>query len=133
MNTLDVLDRLEQVTGGVGKWMACCPAHNDKSPSLAVSEGDDRVLVHCFAGCETTDVTAAIGLNVADLFYKKLADSDLTEGKRSRYEEVLRSERIQVAVMDSAEQNERSLTAKEKNRRHLGQQRISKIEGVLNE
>ena len=133
MNTLDVLDRLEQVTGGVGKWMACCPAHNDKSPSLAVSEGDDRVLVHCFAGCETTDVTAAIGLNVADLFYKKLADSDLTEGKRRRYEEVLRSERIQVAVLDSAEKNERSLTAQERNRRHLGQQRISKIEGVLNE
>jgi hypothetical protein len=133
MNTLDVLDRLEQVTGGVGKWMACCPAHNDKSPSLAVSEGDDRVLVHCFAGCETTDVTAAIGLNVADLFYKKLADSDLTERKRRRYEEVLRSELIQVAVIDSAEKNERVLTSKEKNRRHLGHQRISKIEGVLNE
>ena len=102
MNAQDVLDRLEKVTGSKGKWMACCPAHNDKSPSLAVSEGDDRVLVHCFAGCETTDVTAAIGLNVADLFYKKLADSDLTVGKRWRYEVVLRSERIQVAVLDSA-------------------------------
>jgi hypothetical protein len=57
----------------------------------------------------------------------------MTEGKRKRYEEVLWSERIQVAVIDSAEKNERSLTAKEKNRRHLGHQRISKIEGVLNE
>ena len=133
MNVQELLSRLEHVSGGKGKWMACCPAHNDKSPSLAVSEGDDRVLVHCFAGCETTDVTAAIGLNVADLFYKKLADSDLTEGKRRRYEEVLLRECIQVAVIDSAEKNERSLTSKEKNRRHLGHQRISKIEGVLNE
>ena len=133
MNALDVLDRLEQVTGGKGKWMARCPAHQDYSPSLAINEAEDRVLIHCFAGCEITDVTAAIGLTVADLFYKKLADSDLTEGKLRRYEEVLRSERYQVAVIDSAEKNERSLAAKEKNRRHLGHQRISKIEGVLNE
>ena len=133
MNTLDVLDRLEQVTGGVGKWMACCPAHNDKSPSLAVSEGDDRVLVHCFAGCDTTDVTAAIGLNVADLFYKKLAGRELTEGKRRRYEEVLIAERFQVAITDSAERNERPLTTFEQERRLLGQHRISKLEVALNE
>ena len=133
MNTLDVLDRLEQVSGGVGKWMACCPAHNDKSPSLAVSEGDDRVLVHCFAGCDTTDVTAAIGLNVADLFYKKLSSRELTEGKRRRYEEVLIAERFQVAITDSAERNERPLTTFEQERRLLGQHRISKLEVALNE
>ena len=133
MNTLDVLDRLEQVSGGVGKWMACCPAHDDKSPSLAVSEGDDRVLVHCFAGCDTTDVTAAIGLNVADLFYKKLSSRELTEGKRRRYEEVLIAERFQVAITDSAERNERPLTTFEQERRLLGQHRISKIEAALYE
>jgi hypothetical protein len=92
-----------------------------------------RVLIHCFAGCEITDVTAAIGLNVADLFYKKLADSDLTEGKRRRYEKVLKDELFQVAVINSAEKNERPLTTTERERRVLGQQRISKIEGVLNE
>jgi len=133
MNALDVLDRLEQVTGGVGKWMACCPAHNDKSPSLAVSEGDDRVLVHCFAGCETSDVTGAIGLTVADLFYNKLAASELTDGKRKRFEEVLKHERLQVAIINSVEKIERPLTAHEQNRRLLGQQRINKIEGALYE
>ena len=133
MNALDVLDRLEQVTGGKGKWMARCPAHQDHSPSLAVNEAEDRVLIHCFAGCETTDVTAAIGLNVADLFYKKLSDTDLTEGKRRRYEKVLKDELFQVAVINSAEKNERPLTTTERERRVLGQQRISKIEGVLNE
>ena len=133
MNAQDVLDRLEHVIGSNGKWMARCPAHQDKSPSLAVNEADDRVLVHCFAGCETTDVTAAIGLNIADLFYKKLADSDLTEGKRMRYEKVLRDERFQVAVINSVERNERPLTTAERERRVLGQQRINKIEGALNE
>jgi len=133
MNAQDVLDRLEQVTGGNGKWTARCPAHQDKSPSLAVNEADDRVLVHCFAGCETTDVTAAIGLDLADLFYKKLAGSDLTEVKRMRYEKVLRDERFQVAVINSVERNERPLTTAERERRVLGQQRINKIEGALHE
>ena len=133
MNTQEVLDRLEHVTGGNGKWMALCPAHKDRSPSLAINETDDRLLLHCFAGCETKYVAAAVGLDMSDLFHQKLTSIRLTEGKRKRYEEVLQSERILVAVIDSAEKNERSLTAQERNRRHLGQQRISKIEGVLNE
>ena len=134
MNAQDVLDRLEHVTGGNnGKWMALCPAHKDRSPSLAINETDDRLLLHCFAGCEIKYVAAAVGLDMSDLFHQKLTSIRLTEGKRKRYEEVLQSERILLAVIDSAEKNERSLTAQERNRRHLGQQRISKIEGVLNE
>jgi hypothetical protein len=133
MNAQDVLDRLEKVTGSKGKWIACCPAHQDKSPSLAVTETDDRVLVHCFSGCDTQDVTAAIGLNVADLFYNKLAGAEMTERKRQRFEEVLKSERIQVAIINAVEKVERPLTTHERDRRLLGQQRINKIEGALHE
>ena len=133
MNAQDVLDRLEKVTGSKGKWMACCPAHQDKSPSLAVTEADDRVLVHCFSGCDTQDVTAAIGLNLADLFYNKLAGAEITERKRQRFEKVLKSERIQVAIINAVEKVERPLTTHERNRRSLGQQRINKIEGALYE
>ena len=133
VKTLDVLDRFQNVVGNNGKWVDLCPAHKDRSPSLAINETDDRLLLHCFAGCETRHVAAAVGLDMSDLFHQKLTSIKLTEGKRKRYEEVLLRERIQVAVIDSAEKNERSLTAKEKNRRHLGHQRISKIEGVLNE
>ena len=133
MNAQDVLDRLEKVTGSKGKWIACCPAHQDKSPSLAVTETDDRVLVHCFSGCDTQDVTAAIGLNLADLFYNKLAGAEITERKRQRFEEVLKSERIQVAIINAVEKVERPLTNHERDRRSLGQQRINKIEGALHE
>ena len=133
MNAQDVLDRLEKVTGSKGKWMACCPAHQDKSPSLAVTETDDRVLVHCFSGCDTQDVTAAIGLNLADLFYNKLAGAEITERKRQRFEKVLKSERIQVAIINAVEKVERPLTTHERDRRSLGQQRINKIEGALHE
>ncbi len=53
-----------------------CPDHGrgrgDRNRSLSVKEGKDgRVLMHCFAGCETADVAAALGLNMADLFERR--------------------------------------------------------------
>jgi len=49
-------------------WIACCPTHEDRSPSLAIREVDDRVLIHCFAGCDVGEVVSAIGLQISDLF-----------------------------------------------------------------
>ena len=64
-----LLDRLEKVTDrGGGHFMACCPAHDDRNPSLSVRETNDRVLVHCFAGCSAGQVVAAAGLSLADLY-----------------------------------------------------------------
>ena len=61
--------RLRVVKGRNGAWTARCPAHEDKSPSLAVREGEDgRVLLHCFGGCSTADVLGAIGMDMSDLF-----------------------------------------------------------------
>ena len=49
-------------------WSARCPAHEDRRPSLSVSEGDDgRALVHCHAGCTVDAICDAVGLRVADL------------------------------------------------------------------
>ena len=64
-----VLSRLRRVRRSGGGWVACCPAHEDRSPSLSVREGrDGRVLVHCHAGCRPEDVVAATGLTMRDLF-----------------------------------------------------------------
>jgi hypothetical protein len=47
---------------GASRWMAACPAHEDRDPSLSISElNDGKVLLRCFAGCETDDVLAAVG------------------------------------------------------------------------
>jgi len=56
-------------------WIACCPAHEDRSPSLAIREVDDRVLIHCFAGCDVGEVVSAIGLNILDLFPPRTSSS----------------------------------------------------------
>ena len=63
------VQRLSKVKGRNGSWTACCPAHEDKSPSLSVRETEDgRVLVHCFGGCAVHDVLGAVGMDMTDLF-----------------------------------------------------------------
>ena len=42
-------------------WMARCPVHDDRAPSLSISSGKDgKVLVRCHAGCEQRDVITAL-------------------------------------------------------------------------
>ena len=41
-------------------WMARCPAHDDRSPSLSIADGETKLLVHCFAGCVARDVLTAL-------------------------------------------------------------------------
>lgn len=79
-----LLDRLEAVRdNGRGRWMARCPAHDDRSPSLSIRETDDRILVHCHAGCGAADVVAAVGLELRDLFTQPL-DHHIGGEKRER-------------------------------------------------
>ena len=64
-----LLSRLDKVQGRGSRFKARCPAHNDRGPSLSVTEADDgRILVHCFAGCDVHQVVSAVGLSVSDLF-----------------------------------------------------------------
>ena len=65
-----LLERLENVRpNGKSRWTARCPSHADKTSSLSIRAGDDdAVLLHCFAGCATTDVLASVGLELRDLF-----------------------------------------------------------------
>ena len=68
---LNRLDGAKEI--GHGKYVARCPAHSDRSPSLAIREcGDGRVLVHCFAGCETEDILDAVGLSFSDLMPERI-------------------------------------------------------------
>lgn len=74
MSAAALLSRLNKVKRtGQGRYMACCPAHQDRSASLAVKELDDgRILLHCFAGCPTADVLAAAGMTFADLMPERI-------------------------------------------------------------
>lgn len=70
--TVDVLlSRLTKVRGRNGAWTACCPAHDDKSPSLAIKDEGGKVLVHCFGGCSVESVLGAVGMDLTELFPPK--------------------------------------------------------------
>ena len=66
------LDRLDKVRKSGKGWIACCPAHADKSPSLNLTEAPDgKVLIHCFAGCYPSEICNALGLDEQDMFPPK--------------------------------------------------------------
>ena len=76
----DVLAKVDGATqtGSSGNWSAKCPAHPDRQPSLSVSSrehGDPGVVVHCHAGCSTSEIVAAIGMTEAELFDRASTDT----------------------------------------------------------
>ena len=61
MTPEEFVGRLERVKRSGKGWMARCPAHEDKTASLSIGEGDDsRVLLRCFAGCSAEEIVAAL-------------------------------------------------------------------------
>jgi hypothetical protein len=71
MHIDDIITRFDRVRKSTtSRGYTCrCPAHDDKGPSLSISETNDgRILLHCFAGCSVGDVLAASGLRMSDLF-----------------------------------------------------------------
>ncbi|TLM66291.1 MAG: hypothetical protein FDZ69_06530 [Deltaproteobacteria bacterium] len=56
-----------------GGFMACCPAHNDRSPSLSIDVKDGKLLYRCMAGCDQRAVGDALKLR--NLFPGKKAPS----------------------------------------------------------
>jgi hypothetical protein len=67
---LDLLKNVKQTHPD--KWMACCPAHNDGhgrgDQSLSIGLEGEKILLKCFAGCQTQDIVKTLGLTMSDLF-----------------------------------------------------------------
>jgi putative DNA primase/helicase len=70
MGIMSVDRRARDITIALrGRWNAAanrgsarCPCHDDRLPSLSLSDGDEpgRILVHCFAGCDHRDILDAL-------------------------------------------------------------------------
>jgi hypothetical protein len=76
MTAEQLAERLHARHSGAG-WIARCPAHQDRSPSLSIREGDDgRVLLHCFGGCPPETILGTIDLTIRDLFSRNTLPPD---------------------------------------------------------
>ncbi|MFM0715931.1 DUF3631 domain-containing protein [Paraburkholderia strydomiana] len=87
----EILDRLDGARQtGSDQWVARCPAHDDRNPSLSIGvNGDGGVLLHCHAGCEFRDVLAAMGFDSRTA--PRVAPLTGTERKRRAAERVMRA------------------------------------------
>ena len=64
-----VLSHFKGVRKSTNGWTACCPAHQDRHPSLSIGVGKDRrILLKCHAGCTFESIVQAAHLSISDVF-----------------------------------------------------------------
>jgi len=68
MKIEELFGRLQGVRRNGNGWLARCPAHEDRNPSLSIHERDGKILLHCFAACSTEVVCQALGIKMTGLF-----------------------------------------------------------------
>jgi hypothetical protein len=123
MSVCLLLDKLDCVrVTGPGRWIARCPAHEDRHASLSVRELDDgRVLVHDFAGCSVHEIVSAVGIELTDLFPPRVPGRDAFKRERRPFPaaDVLRCvafEALVVAIAAGRLGNGHALTDEDKER-----------------
>lgn len=89
MQLEDFLDKLDGVTYvEPNKYMACCPVHGDKHPSMSVTvkdvKGTEKILLHCFAKCKTADILDKMGLGPQDLIVNPTPQRGFSIAQKSR-------------------------------------------------
>lgn len=129
------LSRLEKVRKtGADRWMACCPAHEDRTPSLAIRELDDgRILIHCFAQCSVDDITAAVGMELDSLFPEKPIEHAKGERRPFNAHDILAAvaDEVQItAVAASRIKAGKPLTAEECERVLVAQERLQEARRI---
>ena len=101
MSAEQLLSRLQGVRQtGPGRWLARCPAHEDRSPSLSIREKDDGlILLKCFAECPVEDILAAAGLTFDSLFPEKEFGHHIKRERRPfNAHDVLRALRDEIDI-----------------------------------
>lgn len=109
-----LLSRLNKVKAtSSNSYQACCPAHEDKSPSLSIKIADDRILLKCWSGCNAQDIVSALGLSMRDLFLK--SDSlDIERYRQAKREEQRNKDKLTLHIAKGALQRGEKLSIKDK-------------------
>lgn len=96
-----LLAKLPDATKVGNGWSARCPAHDDGRASLSIGQGDDgKVLVKCHAGCKTSAILAAVGLELRDLFPPKTGLTPTRNGKPASGERKFATAKDAVAELE---------------------------------
>lgn len=92
------LERLEKVRKSGKGYRACCPVHNDKDPSMSITEKDGKVLAYCFScGANGPEVAEALDLPMSALFSEPFIKVGLSRKDR----EDLEMDRLVIEIAKS--------------------------------
>lgn len=114
MTTEALLELLDGVKRTARGWSSRCPAHNDKSPSLSIREGDDhKILLRCFAGCTIENICSALHLQKRDLFPRQSSEQIRTaqRARQRREQAKVQASRFLGARTDLFREAERVIAA----------------------
>lgn len=98
------LNKLQKVKRrGHGQWMACCPVHQEKTPSLSIKDDNGTVIMHCFGcGAGGVEVTGALSLDPSELFPPRDNYNPATDSKKRSYfpaDQVLEALQTEATVL----------------------------------
>lgn len=133
MHVHDILDKLEKVRQvKPDQWVACCPAHEDRSPSLAIRDAGDKILTRCYAGCTFDEIAASLGMQPREFFADSKEPQSRVPGvsRRQIYKE-LAVELLTAYTVTRDRAEGKDIPAADAERERLARQRITKAWGVL--
>jgi hypothetical protein len=116
------LSKLDKVRStGTDRYIACCPSHRDKSPSLSVTYKNGKVLMHCHShGCSPLAILSAVGLEMQDLFdenrhdYVEFSDTDRRQrNMASKQNHLIERAVMRIAITRSWVEEGKELTVEE--------------------
>lgn len=128
MNINDFLGYFEKsYRSGKDEYQCLCPAHNDKTASLSIKNlPDERILIHCFAGCAANDILGAVGLTFDDIVPKRLGDFKPVSKPFNPYAvlKAISNETLLVALAGLEVANGKTLPQEDKNRLMIAVNRL---------
>lgn len=127
MTIENILAKLDKVRKSHRGYKACCPVHNDKNPSMTVTETDDgKVLIHCFScGARGTDVVEALGLPTSELFSGEYTG---TYDPKFKLRSTELEDKMVVSIYEQDKRSGKYLTHSDYKRYKLAKARIEQLE-----
>jgi hypothetical protein len=125
-----LLGKLQKVKSrGRDSWVACCPAHDDKSPSLKLDIKNNKILIKCWSGCSTEDILGAVGMDFHDIMPDKPIYHRSSPGKPTLYASdalrILKVESMIITLCASDIKHKRPIADEDYQRVLLAMERIN--------
>ena len=122
-----ILQRLEKVRRQGDEYMACCPVHDDNSPSMTVRDVGDKVLMYCFGcGAKGPEIITALGLPMSLIFKENNPDYDK---KKWLLDKTRSEDEMLIAIYDAAKSRGERIRSSDLQRYRLAKSRQEAREG----